>query len=94
MIFLPPGRILDTLRGARRYGSRRTSGGLRIAEVEAKGPPFGLLTIGQDWNCESFARYISAGTPVSNQANVAKKVGLAVFVTGTMMALAVDVDHH
>jgi hypothetical protein len=38
------------------------------AVVQAK-KPFGLLTMGDAWNCESFARFVRAGLAVSKQAN-------------------------
>jgi hypothetical protein len=40
----------------------------RIREVENRPPPYGLLAIGQKWNCESFARYVADGMPASRQA--------------------------
>lgn len=54
----------------------------RITEIENSPPPFGLLAMGNDWNCESFARYISQGAPESTQATVAKGIFAVVATLG------------
>ena len=56
----------------------------RIVAVKNARLPFGLLTFGQDWNCESFARYVRAGLPVSNQAE-----GFKTFLAGAAIVAAV-----
>lgn len=57
----------------------------RIGEVQNSPPLFGLLAIGNRWNCESFAKYVSQGTPASAQATVVK--GLVTFVAAISLAL-------
>lgn len=46
----------------------------RIGEIENAPPPFGLLAIGNRWNCESFAKFVSQGSPTSAQAATAKGI--------------------
>ena len=64
----------------------------RIDDVERKGPPFGLLEIGQAWNCESFARYISTGTPCSTQADAAKGLGAVALFVAAAWAIAASAE--
>ena len=60
----------------------------RIVAVKNARLPFSLLAFGEAWNCESFARYVRAGLPVSNQAEGAKKllVGAALVAAVLMIA--------
>lgn len=40
----------------------------RVEAVARSKRPFGLLCWGEDWNCESFARFVKDGLPQSEQA--------------------------
>lgn len=60
----------------------------RVSAVAQAKLPFGLFAFGEDWNCESFARYVKNGLPVSEQAEGFKKfLGVAALV-GVVLVLA------
>jgi hypothetical protein len=59
----------------------------RVAEVVKAKRPFGLLCWGQDWSCESFARFVKNGLPHSEQAEAAKKVLAGAAILGLVVAL-------
>ncbi len=59
----------------------------RVNAVSEAKKPFGLLCWGEDWNCESFARFVKSGLPHSEQATSANKVFLGVAVVGALAAL-------
>lgn len=61
---------------------------LRVRAVAASQRPFGLLTWGQDWNCESFARFVRDGIPRSTQADGANVVIGVSVLTGVVGLLA------
>lgn len=59
----------------------------RVNAVAAAKKPFGLLCWGEDWNCESFARFVKSGLPHSEQATNANKMLFGVAVVGALAAL-------
>jgi len=59
----------------------------RVNAVAQAKKPFGLLCWGQDWNCESFARFVKCGLPHSEQAAGANKVLLGLVAVGAFAAL-------
>jgi hypothetical protein len=59
----------------------------RVNAVAQAKKPFGLLCWGEDWNCESFARFVKSGLPHSEQATSANKVLFGVAVVGALAAL-------
>lgn len=65
----------------------------RVQEVERSKRPFGLLNWGDDWNCETFARFVKKGIPESTQAdagNAALILAGAVAVLGALVSAAQD----
>lgn len=56
---------------------------VRVNDVARSKRPFGLLCWGEDWNCESFARFVKGGLPQSKQA-----VGTNLLLGGAAVVLA------
>jgi hypothetical protein len=60
---------------------------VRVNDVAQAKRPFGLLCWGEDWNCESFARFVRDGLPKSEQA-VGANLLLGVAAVIGVLALA------